>query len=47
MTPADEQKTSMQKLREQQAEQKRIERLSVYDQQHGQAYEKIHSMLLR
>ena len=47
MTPEDEQKTSLQKLREQQEEQKRIERLNVYDQRHGESYEKIHSMLLR
>ena len=30
-----------------QEEQKRVSRLNVYDQRHGQAYEKIHSMLLR
>ena len=47
MNPEDEQKTSLQKVREQQAEQKRIERLNVYDQRHGESYEKIHSMLLR
>lgn len=47
MNPEDERKTSMQKLREQQEEQKRIERLQLYDQKHGESYEKIHSMLLR
>jgi len=47
MTAADEQKVSLQKIREQKEEQKRIERLNVYDQRHGDSYEKIHSLLLR
>jgi len=47
MTPQDEQRLALQKLEEQKAEQNRIQRLQVYDQKHGQAYEKIHSMLLR
>ena len=47
MTTEDEQKVSIQKIREQQEEQKRIDRLNLYDQRHGDSYEKIHSMLLR
>ena len=47
MKPEDEQLLAIQKLEEQKAEQNRIQRLQVYDQKHGQAYEKIHSMLLR
>ena len=47
MTPEDEQRLAIQRLQEQQDEQKRISRLNIYDQQHEQAYEKIHSMLLR
>ena len=47
MTPEDEQKATLMKVREQQEEQKRIDRLNVYDRRHGESYEKIHSMLLR
>ena len=47
MSSKDEQLLALQKIEEQKAEQNRIQRLQVYDQQHGQAYEKIHSMLLR
>ena len=47
MKPEDEQRLAIQKLEEQKAEQNRLQRLQVYDQKHGQAYEKIHSMLLR
>ena len=47
MTPEDEQRFALQRLQEQQEEQKRISRLNVYDQKQGEAYEKIHSMLLR
>lgn len=47
ITPEDEKKISLKKVREQQEEQKRIERLNLYDQRHGDSYEKIHSMLLR
>ena len=43
----DEQRAALKKLQEQKEEQKRINRLNIYDQQHSQAYEKIHSMLLR
>ena len=47
MNQRDEQRLALQKIEEQKAEQNRIQRLQVYDQKHGQAYEKIHSMLLR
>ena len=47
MNQQDEQLFALQKIEEQKAEQNRIQRLQVYDQKHGQAYEKIHSMLLR
>ena len=47
MNQRDEQLFALQKIEEQKAEQNRIQRLQVYDQKHGQAYEKIHSMLLR
>lgn len=47
MTPKDSQKHVRQQLRDQQKEDKRVQRLHVYDQKHGQAYEKIHSLLLR
>ena len=47
MNHEDEQRMALQKLEEQKAEQNRLQRLQVYDQKHGQAYEKIHSMLLR
>ena len=47
MNPDDEQRMALQKIEEQKAEQNRLQRLQVYDQKHGQAYEKIHSMLLR
>jgi len=47
MNSEDEQRFALQKIEEQKAEQNRIQRLQVYDQKHGQAYEKIHSMLLR
>ena len=47
MSHEDEQRMGLQKLEEQKSEQNRIQRLQVYDQKHGQAYEKIHSMLLR
>jgi curved DNA-binding protein CbpA len=43
----DQKQLALQKMKEEQDEQKRIQRLQVYDQKHGQAYEKIHSLLLR
>ena len=47
MTPEDERRLAIQRVQEQKEEQDRINRLSVYDQQQGQSYEKIHSLLLR
>lgn len=47
MTKEDEQNLSLQKIKEQNEEQKRIDRLTVFDRKHGESYEKIHSMLLR
>ena len=47
MSPQDQQRAAIQRLQEQKEEEKRLNRLNVYDQKHGQAYEKIHSMLLR
>jgi curved DNA-binding protein CbpA len=47
MTPQDQQRVAIQRLQEQKEEEKRLNRLNVYDQKHGQVYEKIHSMLLR
>ena len=47
ISPEDQQRLAVQQMREQQEEEKRVSRLNVYDQKHGQAYEKIHSMLLR
>ena len=34
-------------IKKQKQERDRVSRLNVYDKQHGEAYEKIHSMLLR
>ena len=34
-------------MKVQQEEEKRVQRLQVYDQKHGQAYERIHGLLLR
>ena len=47
MSNNDQQLLAIQKLKEQQEEQKRIERLNVYDNKHSQAYEQIHARLLR
>jgi curved DNA-binding protein CbpA len=47
MSNQDQQLHSQRLMLEKNSEQDRINRLNVYDQQHGQAYEKIHSMLLR
>ena len=47
MGPEDQQKLAIQQMKEQEQEKQRLQRLNVYDQQHEQAYEKIHSMLLR
>ena len=47
MNTEDEKRFALQQLEEQKAEQNRLNRLQKYDQRHGEAYEKIHSMLLR
>jgi DnaJ-class molecular chaperone len=47
MSQEDQQREAILKMEERKQEQRRVDRLNVYDQQHGQAYEKIHSMLLR
>ena len=47
MSQQDQQLYSQRQIAEKNSEQDRINRLNVYDQQHGEAYEKIHSMLLR
>tara|TARA_B100001093_G_C26731447_1_gene972445 strand:+ start:79 stop:1182 length:1104 start_codon:yes stop_codon:yes gene_type:complete len=47
MNPEDQRKYSIQKLEEENAEKKRIQRLQIYDQRNSQAYDKIHSLLLQ
>ena len=47
MTQEDQIRLAQQQAFEAKAERDRISRLNVYDRQHGEAYEKIHSMLLR
>jgi len=47
MTQEDQIRLAQQQAFETNAERDRISRLNVYDRQHGEAYEKIHSMLLR
>ena len=47
MTEKDQIRLSQQQVLEEKAERDRVSRLNVYDKQHGEAYEKIHSMLLR
>jgi len=47
MSVEDQQRAAYQEALKQKQERARIQRLQVYDQKHGQAYEKIHSMLLR
>lgn len=47
MNDKEKQYYAMQQIEEKQNEQKRLERLNVYDQRHKDSYEKIHSMLLR
>jgi hypothetical protein len=47
LSAEDEKRVALQQMREAQQEKDRVKRLQVYDQRHGQAYEKIHSMLLR
>ena len=47
LSPEDQTKVALNQIRQEKEEANRIQRLQVYDQKHGQAYEKIHSMLLR
>ena len=47
MNQKDQQLYAQRQLLEQKQERDRVSRLNVYDKQHGEAYEKIHSMLLR
>ena len=47
LSPEDNQRLAVQTMKAEQDEAKRVQRLQVYDQTHGQAYEKIHSLLLR
>ena len=47
LSAEDEKRLALQQMREAQQEKDRVKRLQVYDRRHGQAYEKIHSMLLR
>ncbi len=47
MSPEDEKKQALLRIEEQRAENNRLQRLNRMDQRHADAYEKIHSMLLR
>jgi curved DNA-binding protein CbpA len=47
MTEQDQIRLAQQQALEEKTERDRVSRLNVYDKQHGEAYEKIHSMLLR
>lgn len=47
MTQEDQIRLAQKQALEEKAERDRVSRLNVYDKQHGEAYEKIHSMLLR
>lgn len=47
MNSEDQQQYSLQQLEQQKAEENRLKRLQVYDQKHGESYEKIHNLLLR
>ena len=47
MTQEDQLRLAQQQSLEERVEKDRVSRLNVYDRQHGEAYEKIHSMLLR
>ena len=47
MTQEDQIRLAKQQALEEKAEKDRVSRLNVYDRQHGEAYERIHSMLLR
>ena len=47
MNQEDQIRLAKQQALEERAEKDRVSRLNVYDKQHGEAYERIHSMLLR
>ena len=47
MTPEDEKLVALQKIEEQKAEENRLKRLKLYDEQHYQAFNKINSMMLK
>ena len=47
MSEQDQIRLAQQQALEEKIEKDRVSRLNVYDRQHGEAYEKIHSMLLR
>ena len=47
LSPEDNRRLAVQTMKAEQDEAKRVQRLKVYDQTHGQAYDKIHSLLLR
>lgn len=47
LSEEDEKRLALQRGREQQQDNERIKRLQVYDKRHGNAYAKIHGLLLR
>ena len=47
MDPREEQRYSLQHIEKQKAEENRLKRLQVYDKKHRDAYDKVHSLLLR
>jgi len=47
LSSQDQQRLALQQMQDKQEEQKRVQRLNVYDQRQAESYEKIHSMLLR
>ena len=47
LSPQDQQRVAHQQAQERAQEKQRVDRLSVYDRQQSESYEKIHAMLLR
>ena len=47
MSPADQRRQAEQEMAQKQAEQQRLQRLQVYDQQGADMYERVHQRLLR
>lgn len=47
MSAQDQERLAKQQYAQQREEQKRMQRLQTYDQKHGDAYERIHGLLLR